>query len=216
MARPKRAHGNARGCAKERIIQAAEELFAEQGYAATSVARIAEAAAANRALLYYYFRDKRDLYWAITRCGLDEILNLITAVGQAPGGPWERLEQFVRSYYELLLRRHNMARMVFRELMVGSEQLGLPIEHHARESVAQVRRMLEDVLRGGAFKELDPELTAFSLFGMIHVFFMRRLATGRSFPSDVVVAHTMALLRHGAQSPSARKSRSRRDAKGKA
>lgn len=196
-------------------MEAAEKLFAEQGYAATSVAQIAEAAQANRALLYYYFRDKRDLYWAITKRGLDDILNLITAVSGAPGSPWERLERFVRSYYELLLGRHNMARMVFRELMVGSDQLGLPIDHHARESLAQVRRMLQDGLRGGAFTDLDPELTAFSLFGMIHAFFMQRLATGRSFPSDVVVAHTMALLRHGAQSPSVRSSPSQRDAKGK-
>ena len=184
--------------AKERILQAAERLFAENGYAATSVAQIAQAAGANRALLYYYFRDKRDLYWAIIQSGLEELQGVLANIGRAPGGPWERLEAFVRSYYEFLLSRHHLARMVFRELMVGNEQLGLPIDAYVGENLGQVRRMIEDGLRRGQLQGCDPELTAFSLFGMIHVFFMQRLATGRSFPSDVVVAHTMSLLRHGA------------------
>ena len=66
-----------------------------------------------------------------------------------------------------------------------------------------MRRIIEQGLESGEFHAIDPELTAFSLFGMIHVFFTQRLVTGRRFPTDVVVAHTLQLLRHGARAHAA-------------
>jgi AcrR family transcriptional regulator len=178
---------------------AAEDLFAGQGYAATSIAQIAQSAAANRALLYYYFRDKRDLYWAIMERGLREVLRLLDDVARAPGSPWERLERFVRVYYELLISHQNVARMVFREMTGSCEELGLPIDDYLREVIRRVGGIVDDGIRSGEFVELDPELTAFTLFGMIHVFFTQRLATGRGFPTDVVVAHTLRFFRQGTE-----------------
>jgi len=183
--------------AKERIMEAAEELFAAQGYAATSVSQIAQSAGTNRALLYYYFRDKRDLYWAIMKGGLRELGALIAAVGESPGGPRERLEHFVRGYYELLVRRHHVVRMIFREMTGLGEQLGLPIEDNLRRVVVAVRGIIEDGLKSGEFDGIDPEVTAFWLSAMIHAFFTQRLATGRALPTDVVVAQTLSLFHRG-------------------
>ena len=59
----------------------------------------------------------------------------------------------------------------------------------------------EEGEKAGEFRGLDPKLTAFSLFGMIHIFFMERLTKRRRFTTDAVVAHTLALLRHGGHAP---------------
>ncbi|UCH33643.1 MAG: TetR/AcrR family transcriptional regulator [Armatimonadota bacterium] len=189
--------------AKERIMEAAERLFADQGYSATSVGQIAEAARVNRALLYYYFKNKRDLYWAIIHCGLEEVLALLADANRAPGGAWQRVERFVRSYCELLVTRHNLVRIVFRE-MTGTgeqEQLGLPIQRYLHDSLASARALFQEGEAAGEFQGLDSRLTAFSLFGMIHIFFMERLTRRRRFSTDAVVAHTLELLRHGAHAP---------------
>jgi hypothetical protein len=81
--------------------------------------------------------------------------------------------------------------------------------------MSRVRELTEEGLREEEFQGLEPELTACLLFGMIHVFFMQRLATGHRFPSEVVVAHTMALLRRGAPLGCAAEHRSGRDTKGR-
>jgi AcrR family transcriptional regulator len=47
--------------AKERIINAATELFSQKGYDATRVSDIASAANVNKALIYYYFKNKQDI-----------------------------------------------------------------------------------------------------------------------------------------------------------
>lgn len=51
--------------AKERILTAAEELFAESGFDATPTSRIAERAGVPKGLVHYYFRRKPDLLAAL-------------------------------------------------------------------------------------------------------------------------------------------------------
>ena len=52
---------------RQRIMAAAEGLFGTKGYDATSISDISDAAGAGRALIYYYFTDKRQLYDSILR-----------------------------------------------------------------------------------------------------------------------------------------------------
>lgn len=60
--RAARGHGE---LSRERLLQAALRLFAEQGYAKTSIRQIAWAAQANVAAVSYYFGDKAGLYRAV-------------------------------------------------------------------------------------------------------------------------------------------------------
>ena len=60
--RPQRSDGEQ---SRERLLQAALALFAEQGYAKTSTREIAEAAGANLAAISYYFGDKSGLYHVV-------------------------------------------------------------------------------------------------------------------------------------------------------
>lgn len=56
-----------RDSAKERILTAAEELFAESGFDATPTSRIAERAGVPKGLVHYYFRRKPDLLAALVQ-----------------------------------------------------------------------------------------------------------------------------------------------------
>ncbi|RKT57243.1 TetR/AcrR family transcriptional regulator [Saccharothrix australiensis] len=53
--------------ARERILSAAEELFAEAGFDATPTSRVAERAGVPKGLVHYYFRRKQDLLTALVR-----------------------------------------------------------------------------------------------------------------------------------------------------
>src|ERR1700676_5136854 len=60
-----------------RIVAAAEQIFAEQGLAGARMDEIARAAKVNKALLYYYFRSKEELY----RFVLDTLLSQLSTKG---------------------------------------------------------------------------------------------------------------------------------------
>ncbi len=50
---------------REAILSAAENLFAEKGFAATRLEDVAEVVGIRRASIVYYFRDKHELYGAV-------------------------------------------------------------------------------------------------------------------------------------------------------
>ncbi|QUQ71258.1 TetR/AcrR family transcriptional regulator [Kutzneria sp. CA-103260] len=62
--------------ARERILTAAEELFAETGFEATPTSRIAERAGVPKGLVHYYFKRKPDLLVALVERLPDERLDL--------------------------------------------------------------------------------------------------------------------------------------------
>ena len=57
-----RAATDATDLQRERILQAATTLFAEQGYAATTMAQIVRKLGVTKPFVYYYFRDKQEIF----------------------------------------------------------------------------------------------------------------------------------------------------------
>ncbi len=64
---------------RERILDAAERLFAERGYAATSLREIARAAGVHQPGLYNYYADKRALYGGVLERALRPMLDALSA-----------------------------------------------------------------------------------------------------------------------------------------
>src|SRR6476620_770241 len=87
--------------ARARILRAAERLFAEKGFAATSVHEITEAASVNKALLYYYFEDKHSLYVGLIDDGIAEFRRMLDEALCKPGGYADRLRAFVEGHVRL-------------------------------------------------------------------------------------------------------------------
>ena len=52
---------------REKILEAAYQQFLHYGYSKTTMNEIAGALSMSKALLYYYFPDKSQLYIAVTR-----------------------------------------------------------------------------------------------------------------------------------------------------
>ena len=84
--------------ARERILAAAERLFAERGFDRTSTARIAAAAGVPHGLIFYHFKTKMDLLLAVIRAdrwsALDEAVPPLaagTALEPAVAALWEHL-----------------------------------------------------------------------------------------------------------------------------
>src|SRR3954465_3708775 len=75
---PRRANIRPDEPGRERVLDAALELFGERGYHATSIAEIGERADIAKSVLYHYFESKAALYEAIVEARPHEL------VGRAP------------------------------------------------------------------------------------------------------------------------------------
>src|ERR1700720_3880050 len=70
-----------------RILQAAENVFAEQGLAGARIDAIARAARVNKALLYYYFRSKEELHRFTLQTLFGQMRERVGTAMEEPGAP---------------------------------------------------------------------------------------------------------------------------------
>jgi len=92
---------------RERIVVAAERLFYEHGYSATSFSHIAEESGVPRGNFYFYFRDKRSIFEAVVEQKAAALGALCASFEAEYDDPRERLCAFVD---HLVARRDEVAR----------------------------------------------------------------------------------------------------------
>ncbi len=99
---------------RERVIEAALELFGERGYDATSIAEIGERAGIAKSVLYHYFDSKAKLYEAVVKSETSDLLERVAAAVPAdPEAP--RLRAGVDAYLNFLAERPAAWRLFLRD-----------------------------------------------------------------------------------------------------
>lgn len=100
----------------EAVLDAAARLFAERGYAASSMRDIAEACGMLPGSIYYHFAAKEDLLAAVYERGVREIGAALAAAAARERDPWARLEAACAAHLQTILRRSDYAQVLIRVL----------------------------------------------------------------------------------------------------
>ncbi len=163
------------------LLDAAEALFARQGFAATTIKAIGAEAGVNPALLYYYFPDKGRLYHAVLERRLGSFARRMAS--DLPDGlpPLEAIERILRGYAGVMQSAPQLPRLLAREFADHEAEHALPL---IREIAAGLFRRICDLIRAaqksGAIRaDLDPRFTAISLVSQMAWFFVAKPAVSR-------------------------------------
>lgn len=133
--------------ARERLLAAAVEAFAEHGYGATTTRDIASRAGMSPAAVYVHHATKEDLLFAISEAGHIEALDVIEAAADAESSPLDRVRTMVHDFSRWHAEHSRMGRVVQYEFG------GLTPEH--REVVAGYRRRIEQSMRDALADGID-------------------------------------------------------------
>jgi AcrR family transcriptional regulator len=152
---------------RDRILDAASAVFAEQGFEGARVDTIASRAGVNKAMLYYHVGDKTALYSAVllrnfgrVRVALDEAL--------ASGGTArQRLEAVITALTRMVQRHPDHPRMMLREIASGAASLEPEVLAAMLEVVGVVRALIAEGTSAGEFRAIDPVLTHLTLVGAV-------------------------------------------------
>lgn len=156
---------------KDRILGAAEQLFAEKGFDGVSVRDIAEQAQANVAMINYYFRNKEDLYLGILENYLAEFNAELDKVLSSAADPLLRLELFVNCYSDFLFQKAISAQLILRAGLQNDHHIDLLARKYFSQVIMKGEQIIQDGIRAGYFRPMDTKLATISLLGQMVYFF---------------------------------------------
>src|SRR6516225_153841 len=131
---------------RERLLEVAAKLFAEQGFNKVTVRAICEEARTNVAAVNYHFRDKLSLYKEVVQMLADIMDRTQTEALDAGEGlsPEDQLRGYIRIFLHRLLDPQAnpwMDKLMLRELMDPSPALDLIIEKGIKPSSERLRKV---------------------------------------------------------------------------
>ena len=173
---------------RQRLLEAAGEVFAEKGFRQTTVREICERAKANIAAINYHFGDKESLYakvlneWARVA---SQKYPLTLGLGDNPT-PEERLHAFVRSFLHRIADKGRPAwhgKLIAREMADPTTALNQLIDDNFRPTAEQLESIVRDILGSKTTGE-HVRLCAASVIGQCLYYNFARLAIQRLHPEQ--------------------------------
>ena len=160
------------------ILNAAESIFAEKGFAAARLEDVAQRVGIRRASIVYYFRDKRELYEAVLGDIFGELLERYQTVLRAPAPLPQRIEAIVDAWVGYVAERPTVARLLLWEAADGSQRIAVAAGHGAAV-ISALTSAIHEGQRQRLFHPIDPIHFIFTIVGAT-VFFVA--ATPRLVP----------------------------------
>lgn len=105
--------GKTDGSGRQRLLDAARELFERKGYAATSVRKILSAAGVTAPVLYYHFGNKEGLFLEMMREPLGRFMALLDGARAWSGTARERILRLSDEAYALFLQNVPVVRIMY-------------------------------------------------------------------------------------------------------
>src|ERR1035441_3414070 len=141
-----------RGRPEERraaILKAAVAEFAEHGIAGARTDAIARAAHVNKALLYYYFKDKDALYEAVLDHVFSGLRAQVTPVLDSDLPPRQKMLEYLGAYFDYIAANPRFPRVVQGEWVRSGREDAAAMQRVARKYFRPIFEKLSEVLQEG-------------------------------------------------------------------
>jgi AcrR family transcriptional regulator len=150
---------------RDRLLEAAKEIFEEHGFLNARVDDIVARAEQSHGSFYYYFDSKEDVFRAIA-AALDERLfapldDVILAESALARG--ERVREATRRYLESYRREARMLDLIEQVSRYDAEVNALRLARHKRDTERVAESIRQQQLHGAADPHLDPMIAAAAL-----------------------------------------------------
>jgi len=189
---------------RDRILQAALEVFAQKGYHRALVDDIVRTSQTSKGAVYHHFPNKEALFLAL----VDELAGrLATAVATAIGsahGALGKVEAALTAGLETFARNRDLTRILLLEsVSLGSAYQSKRLEVHGRFA-ALIQAHLDEAAAEGSIPPIDTRVATLAWLGALNEIVVQWLHTGRpDLLREAVPALTPMLLRSIGAKPAA-------------
>src|SRR5258705_9215635 len=146
----------------DRLLKVACELFAEHGYAGTSVREITRRARANLGAITYHYGSKEALYHAVISSKAEPLVERVAEVATLPAPPLDKVEKIVRVFLDHIRMHPEMPKLVLRDLASG-RPLPPPAQRAMQRNLGALVEAVKAGQQDGSIRPGDPILLAISV-----------------------------------------------------
>jgi len=179
------------GATQDRILRAAALLFSERGYENTSLSQVARQANVSKALIFWHFQNKENLFRAALRRTIEPYFINVEALDGLDG--WGQIERLIDLFYEFVRENLYSVRFLFTLILQQDRETDEVIVR-----VSELYRLFggllsEVIARGstaGCFRpDVEPDLEASLILATLVGVFMEHFTNGTTVdnPSRIVL-----------------------------
>jgi len=173
---------------KLRLVDTALELFARQGYEATSVKEIAQAAGVAQGLLYTHFASKEDLFWGILErySFAPHLREMMAEAEHRPAA--EVLREAGERFHAFLSARQPLMRLIIGEAQ-SNPKVAAVFARYLQEEAGAFHRYLQARIAAGELRPHDTQVTLRMLITPIigiYLFGLPLLGDPKDFIANIV------------------------------
>jgi AcrR family transcriptional regulator len=173
---------------RRQLLDVAQEVFAEQGFHATSMDEVAEAAGVTKPVLYQHFDSKRLLYLELLEDVGQQLMSAISLATDAAATPREQVEFGFAAYFRFVKER----RSAFRVLFGGGSRR----DEEFADTVRTVEAAIAEAIAALIETDIDTEhrrLLAQGIVGLAEATARHWMDNGLELDPDVVAARVARL-----------------------
>jgi TetR/AcrR family transcriptional regulator len=185
------------------ILEAAAQEFSEHGIAGARTDAIAQQARVNKALLYYYFKDKETLYGAVLDNAFLGLKQTVFRALDSDLPPREKIMAYVGAYFDFVASSPTYPRLMQREMMRAKEGSSPHVDRITKNYFQPIFEKLKELLNQGIsdgdFRPVDPIHFIPSMISIIVFYFsgspvMRKLFGFNPFTPERIAERRAAVL----------------------
>jgi len=185
------------------ILQAAAKEFGELGIAGARTDAIARAARVNKALLYYYFKDKETLYGAVLDGAFSGMKAKVFQALDSDLPPREKIMAYAGSYFDFIASNQIYPKLMQCEMMRAREghshHIDRLVKTYFQPIYRRVGKLLQKGIAEGEFRRVDPAHFVPSMVAIIVFYFssapvMRRIVRFNPLAPERIAERRAAVL----------------------
>jgi salicylate biosynthesis isochorismate synthase/menaquinone-specific isochorismate synthase len=193
---------------RQRILDAALDVFTRRGYRDAAVDDIAVASSTSKGGVYFHFPNKAAIFQALVRRTSGLLMARVEAALSEIDDPILKVDAALATVLRLFAEHRTLARLFLVEALAAGPEFSSALMEVHEEVARLIARHLDEAVRAGAIAPIDVEQAGVAWFGALNEVMVRWVLTGRPERLEEVYPALRALLLrsigapHGSQSTS--------------
>ncbi len=186
---------------RQRLLEAAEQVFSEKGYHGAVVDDIIRVSDSSKGGFYFHFPNKQGIFLALVDALVPKLASAVDRAIAEERDPIAQMDAALRTVLETFSRHRKLSKI----LLVEAVGLGHGFDEKLMQTrgyfAAMIRTYLDRAVAAGAIAALDTETASWAWFGAINEIVVRWLVTGQPERLDQILPQLRALLLRSVGAP---------------